>query len=469
VLTSVGSGFLGGVNNGRCYVRIAPHGERLFSFERLFNGLLAGDPAAAWRGNFSQRDVMSEVRRRLAKIRDVRCSVSNISSFNFGGAWFDIDFGLRGPDMIVLHGYAESLRTRARELGGIVDADVTLRLDKPELRVQIDRAAAADLGVDTSDIAQALRLLVGGDQEVTRFHDPAVDEDYDVQLRLQPGDRMVSERLFELFVPSRTRGQVRLDSVARIEPAVAPSRIDRANRQRQVSVRAGVAPGYALADRVDALRGAAAELGMPEAYSTVVSGRAKEMERTQGEFGMAFLLSIVFMYMILAAQYESLLQPGIILLSLPLCLPFALLSLWATDDTLNLYSALGVLVLFGVVKKNAILQIDHINQLRARGFARHDAVMQGCRDRLRPILMTTLSFVAGMLPLLLGTGPGAEERRSISVVVVGGQTLSLLLTLLVTPVAYVLLDDAVARMRAWFGRPVATVAGAAASAGGLRR
>ena len=442
VLSSAGGGFLGGVNQGNAYVRIAPHEERTLSFGKFWTELKKGHPLNAFKGNYTQQDVMVEIRRRLQKYAPMRIGVRNAQSFNFGtGGRTDIDFVLRGPDIVALAGYADELVDRSEKLGGIVDADTTLKLNKPELRVVIDRDRAADLAVDTSNIATSLRLMVGGEEQASRFRDESVNEDYDVQLRLSEADRNDPATISRLYVPSSRGGLVRLSNLVDIKRDTSPSRIDRLDRERQVSVRASVAPGYALADRIEALRQAVREMNLPAAYTTSVSGRARELERTFTEFIWAFILSIIFMYMILASQFESTVHPFTILLSLPLSVPFALLSLWGTGDTLNLYSALGILVLFGVVKKNAILQIDHMNNLRAKGMERHEAIMQGNRDRLRPILMTTLALVAGMLPLALGTGPGAEERRSIAIVVIGGQTLSLLLTLIATPVVYSLLDD----------------------------
>jgi HAE1 family hydrophobic/amphiphilic exporter-1 len=440
-LANSGSFFLGSVNTGQIHVRMVPHEERSFSLARLWHGLWAGDPGQAFRSNYTQRELIQEVRRRLKKFRDVRTLVRNYPSFNIGsGGSFEIDFAIRGPDLQALATYGEQLRAQSPSLG-LVDINTTLRLDKPELRVAIDRARAADLGVDTEDIARALRLMVGGEEKVSRFRDPSLNEDYDVQLRVRDGDRNDTDTIGRLYVPRQNGGLARLDNLVRVVPAQTPSRIDRMDKQRTVNVRGGIAPGYALADRLEALRGAAVALNMPATYSTRISGRGKELEKTFREFIWAFILSLIFMYMILASQFESLVHPLTILLSLPLSVPFAFVSLWYTGNTLNLYSALGILVLFGVVKKNAILQIDHTNNLRAHGMDRLQAVMTANRDRLRPILMTTLALVAGMLPLAVGTGPGADERRSIAVVVIGGQSLCLLLTLLVTPVAYSIFDD----------------------------
>jgi HAE1 family hydrophobic/amphiphilic exporter-1 len=440
LLCDAGGSFLGGVNQGSCYVRIAPHDERIFSLTRLWREMLRGQPWVAFTQITSQRDVMQQVRVRLAKFPDLRVSVRNAPSFNIGSGNWDIDFVLRGPDLKGLADYADQLRIRSRALG-IIDADTTLKLTNPELRVIIDRQRASDLNVNTEDIATALRLMVGGDTEVSRFIDPNVNEEYDVQLRLSESDRADIGTISRLYVPRTGPGLIRLDNLVKVENVKSASRIDRLDRQRQASLRAQVAPGFALADRLQTLNQAVREMNLPIEYSTTISGRGRELERTFTEFLWAFLLSIIFMYMILASQYESTIHPFTILLSLPLSIPFALFSLWMTGNTLNLYSALGILVLFGVVKKNAILQIDHMNRLREEGMERLAAIMRANRDRLRPILMTTLALVAGMLPLAVGSGPGAEERRAIAVVVIGGQTLCLLLTLLVTPVAYSMFED----------------------------
>jgi HAE1 family hydrophobic/amphiphilic exporter-1 len=477
VLGSVGGSFLGQVNSGDLFVRIRPHEERVFGMGRLWRETRNLTPWRAFYGNYSQREVMQEIRRRLAKFPHLRSSVRNITSFNIAGGRTEIVIALRGPDITTLVETMEKVRdmTVSGAIPGVVDADVGLRLDKPEFRIHVDRDRAADLGVDTTDVATSLRIMVGGDERVTRYRDETTNEDYDVQLRLEKQYRSDPDTISRLYVPSQDASLVRLDNVVRIERGIAPSRIERLDRQRNVRIFAGVGAGYALGDRIAALREALLGVNLPPAYSVAVLGRGREMERTFAEFGMAFLLSIAFMYMILAAQFESLIDPLTILISLPLSVPFALLSLWATGGTLNLYSALGILVLFGIVKKNSILQIDHMNNLRRlHGLSRDEAVIRGNRDRLRPILMTTFALVAGMLPLALGTGPGAEERRSIAIVVIGGQTLSLLLTLLATPVFYTLFEDAAAspRWRALAGRlrpPALRVwAGARAQLLGLR-
>jgi len=451
VLGSTGGDYNGSLSSGRIWVQLIPHEERVFSWTRLATGLFHGDPFAAFRKNFSQRDVMQNVRRQLAQYKDIRFQINNTQSINLAGAGSrtDIGFVFRGPEIEKLVDYASQLAKRGPELG-LLDAQVSIQLNRPELRLEVDRQRAADLNADVQSIASAMRLMVGGDERVSRFHDSAVNEDYDVQLRLAEGSRNDPDTISRLYVPTRDGKLVRLDSVVKLTPARSVSQINRLDRQRQVTLQASVAPGYGMADRNQALIEAARELNMPAGYSTLITGRGRELERTFKEFLIAFTLSVAFMYMILASLFESITHPFTILLALPLAVPFALFSLWVTGQSLNLYSALGMLVLFGVVKKNAILQIDHMNTLRAEGLPKLDAILTGNRDRLRPILMTTLALVGGMLPLALGTGPGAEERRAVAVAVIGGQSLSLLLTLLMCPVAYSLIDDGAVWLRGLF-------------------
>ena len=251
-----------------------------------------------------------------------------------------------------------------------------------------------------------------------------------------------------MTVPSRKFGTVPLSTVVKVTEGSGPSQINRLGRQRQVTFLSNVAPGRGESEVVTAMKEAFAKAGAPAEYRLVPTGRSKTSSELAAGFALAFGLAFVFMYLILAAQFESWLYPIIILISLPLTVPFALLSLLLFHQGLNLMSALGVLVLFGVVKKNSILQIDHTNHLRKLGRPRLEAILEGNRDRLRPILMTTIAFVAGMIPLALSRGVGSGNNRNIAGIVIGGQSFSLLLTLLAVPVAYSYFDD----LRVFLGR-----------------
>lgn len=441
----------GSVNSGAVFVQLEDIDSRSFSLGRLWDACLAGNPSSAFEGNYTQQQKMTEIRNVLKTFPDLRASVRNLTSFR-QGAPVDIDFSITGPTMEGLHEFGQKLMAKAEEIPGVVDVDITLKINQPELLVDIDRERAAALGVDVREIADTLRIAVGGQEHVSRYRDDKIDDAYDVDLRLEGIDRGDTGAISQLFVRTRTgrvmvnglsglADKTRLDNVVNFRFDEAASRIDRLDHERMVAVRANVEQGYALSDCIAGFRKAAEEIGLPDGFNTSVRGKGRELERTINEFALTFLLSFIFMYIVLAAQFEHFLHPLTILVSLPLAVPFGLFSLWFGGETLNLYSALGILVLFGVVKKASILQVDHMNQLRSTGMPRLDAIMQANRDRLRPILMTTISFVAGMFPLLVGVGPGAEERRSIAVLAVGGQTLSLLLTLLAVPVVYSLLDD----------------------------
>jgi hydrophobic/amphiphilic exporter-1 (mainly G- bacteria), HAE1 family len=463
VLTTVGARGFGDVNRAEFYVRLVDSEKRTFSFGRLFWGAIKGDPGEAFRGNYSQRQKMNEIRSRLASQPGLKISVRNLTSLR-QGAPVDIDYAITGASFELLQEFSDAMLVKAQAIPGLVDVASTLEIDNPELLATIDRKRAAAMGVEVAEIADTLRVAVGGDDRVSRYRDATVDDAYDVEVRLVGIDRSDVPAISQLYV--RTNGGTpanvttmqpamdqsidasappvaltRIDNLVDFRFSRAASRIDRFSRQRMVAIRGNVASGYGLTDRIAALHKAAEEVGVPPGIDIQVLGGGRELDRTILDFRWTFLMSFVFMYIVLAAQYEHLVYPFIILLSLPLAVPFGMLSLYWGGETLNLYSALGMLVLFGVVKKAAILQIDHTNTLRATGLDRHTAIMQANRDRLRPILMTTVSFVAGLLPLLIATGPGAEERRSIAVLTAGGQTLSLVLTLLAIPVLYTFFDD----------------------------
>jgi len=261
------------------------------------------------------------------------------------------------------------------------------------------------------------------------------NEQYDVTMQLLPEQQRDARILARLMIPSSKVGQVRLDNIAALERGYGPTVIDRYNRQFQVALTANNAAGVPFDSAVREVSAALEKLPHP-GYSVKFTGTVKILDETTRSLIVAFLLACIFMYMVLAAQFESFLHPFTIMLSLPLSIPFALLTLWATNRTLNLWSALGIFLLLGIVKKNGILQVDYTNRLRAQGMPLREAILQANHVRLRPILMTTLAIVAGLIPTALGIGAGAAQRSAIAATIIGGQSLCLLLSLLITPVAY---------------------------------
>jgi HAE1 family hydrophobic/amphiphilic exporter-1 len=400
----------------------------------------------------SQNDMMDRTRREIVakQAQDLRITVGEVPMFGGGGfSSARTQYTVRGPDLEKLEEVAKDATDKLRKVPGAVDVDSSLIVGKPEIGVYIDRARAADLGVAPSDIANALRLLVQGER-VSSYEERA--EEYEVHVRAAPKYRADEEGLRLLTVPSSRLGFVALADVVQLRESTGPSRIDRLNRGRQVTLLANAAPGYGDQAIGEALKKILEGEHLPAAYAISATGQTREMGRVFIAFVGALVLSFIFMYLVLAAQFESWLHPITILLSLPLTLPFAFLSVILFKQAIDIYSILGILVLFGVVKKNSILQIDHTNQLRAAGMPRLQAILQANRDRLRPILMTTAAFVAGMIPLVLSRGIGSGFNRATAGVVVGGQVLSLLLTLVATPVAYSLFDDASQKLAHLFRR-----------------
>jgi hydrophobic/amphiphilic exporter-1 (mainly G- bacteria), HAE1 family len=387
---------------------------------------------------YSQFDVMDEARRIMQEYPDLRVAVQDVQAFQAAGfRQVDVDLNLVGPDLKQLQTYADQISDWMKQQGHFVDVDTSLSLRKPELRVRIDRERASDLGISVQTIASTLNVLVGG-EPISKYKEG--DEQYDVWLRAEQSYRDDPEAVHMLTVPSPKAGLVRLSNVAELDPAVGPTTINRYGRQRQIVVLANL-KGLALGDAIRDVDEYVRSMDLAPGYRHEFIGRAKLLAESNTNFVVAFLLSFLFMYMVLAAQFESLVHPITILLALPLTLPFAFLSLWMLRTNLDIYAVFGLFMLFGIVKKNGILQIDYTNVLRARGMERDAAILEANHTRLRPILMTTLMLVAAMIPIALGQGPGAGSRASMAKVIIGGQALSLLLTLLVTPVAYSLWDD----------------------------
>jgi hydrophobic/amphiphilic exporter-1 (mainly G- bacteria), HAE1 family len=381
----------------------------------------------------SHEQMATVVRGILSGYRNITYNV-RLPSVLGGEIYFPIGAVIRGPDITQLAEFSKQVAGRMMKYPDLVDVNPSLNLNTPELQVKLDRQRAADIGVRMSDVSDAVRLFYSGEDEITRFKEGS--EQYPVTMQLLQEQRDNPDVLARMMVPSTKLGQVRLENVATIVRGAGPATLWRYNREFQVSVFANVASGYPLdlgaAHTIQSIN----EVGLPPGYSYRFSGQVKILEETTWNLLLAMLLASIFMYMVLAAQFESFSYPFIIMLTLPLSVPFALFSLWITGRALSLWSALGMFLLLGIVKKNGILQVDYTNRLREAGMPVREAILEANRVRLRPILMTTLSIVAGLIPVAIGIGAGSEQRASIAVTIIGGQTLCLLLTLLVVPVAY---------------------------------
>jgi HAE1 family hydrophobic/amphiphilic exporter-1 len=417
-LVTIGGGQAQVVNAGSVYVKLSDIKQR----------------------SRSQEQIMSATRDLLKNYpAELRTAVQPVAAFSGGGFRnANVQFLIAGPDLKLLEEYSSKIMEKMKTIPDAVDVDSTLISGKPEVQLTVDRARAADLGVRVGDVSQALNTLVAG-QEATTFNEGT--DQYDVYVRAINNFRTDVEGLKRMIVPSSKVGWVTLDTLVKVSEGTGPSSVDRTNRQRQVTLLANTKPGGSATSITSAINEYVKTLNLPPGYTTGYVGQSKELGKSLFYFALAISLSFIFMYIVLAAQFESFIHPVTILLTLPLSIPFGIVSLLATGQTVNIFSGLGLLLLFGVVKKNAILQIDHTNTLRTRGMNRYEAIIQANRDRLRPILMTTIALVAGMIPLVVSTGAGAGTNRSIGVLVVGGQSLCLLLTLLAVPVFYSIFDD----------------------------
>jgi hydrophobic/amphiphilic exporter-1 (mainly G- bacteria), HAE1 family len=404
--------------------------------------------------DFHQRDAMDDARKILADYPDIRAAVQEVKMFSssaFKNSQLDLSLG--GPNPEQLESYASKVvKWMKSHPEMFTDVDTNAASRSPELQVLVNRDRAADLGVDMRGVATALGVLVGG-EPVTKYKEGS--DQYDVWLRADLATRNRPAAIDVLTVPDSLGRPVELRAIARVKDERGPATIERYNRQRQIGIQCNFVPGVVLGNVLPEVESFVQTLDMPPEYRHEFLGEAKLMADSNSNFMLAFLLAFVFMYMILAAQFESLVHPITILLAVPLTLPFALISLFLLQTPLDVYAMIGLFMLFGIVKKNGILQVDYTNVLRAKGLPRDEAILKANQARLRPILMTTIMLVAAMIPIATGRGPGAAARASMAKVILGGQLLSLFLSLLVTPVAYSLWDDFSKRMKrtaAWLRR-----------------
>jgi HAE1 family hydrophobic/amphiphilic exporter-1 len=388
----------------------------------------------------SQEDLKKLVRMKLRQIPGMKASAEDLAIVGGGGIRSTpIQYSIRGQDLAALQKYAKQISEEFARLPGIVDVDTSLEAGKPEFKIYIDRDRAADLSVDVATVAEAINLLISGELNIARYKDELRGKRYDIRVRLNPEDRDSKGSLERIYVRARDGKLVELANVVRIEEGTGPSVINRVDRQRAITIFAAL-EGKPLGEATNELDAIAGKI-LPPDYIPKYQGMADVMKESFGFLLFALLLGVVMAYMILAAQFESFIHPVTVLLSMPLSFIGAFGALFITGRTLSIFSIIGLILLMGLVKKNAILLVDYTNVLRGRGMSRREALLQAGPVRMRPILMTTFAMIFGMLPIALAVGEGAEARAPMGIAVIGGLLTSLVLTLVVVPSAYDIFDD----------------------------
>lgn len=420
VFATVGADAQEKANVGSIYVKLKPKVER---------------PAR------NQDIIMAEYREKFKKVRDALIAVEEFADISISGGSRNspLQYVLQGPDYAKLNEFAEKIMAEMKKQPGYVDVDTTYKAGKPEARVYVDRDRASQLFVPIASIASTVRTTIGGDK-VSKFKDAG--NQYDVNVRLRLDERNDIKSIDNLYVRSLTGQAIDFRNLVRIEESSGPTQINRLGRQRQVTIMANL-DNYPLGAAIDRMKEIITDLKMPPEYSARPTGMAEIMKESFANMFFAMFLAVIIVYMILASQFESFVHPFTIMLSLPLAIIGALGGLIVAMKPLSVFSMIGIIMLMGLVTKNAILLIDYVITLRSRGYARNDAVIKAGPTRLRPILMTTAAMVFGMLPIALGTGPGSEARSPMAVCVIGGLLTSTVLTLVVVPVVYTLLDDVI--------------------------
>lgn len=433
---SIGADDLHKVNEGSMYIRLKPKAERMKAHQRL------------------QQQVMADVREMLKDLPEARLSVQQVNTM--GGSAFkatQIQYELSGPDLNTLAQFSQQILDCMKRAGGYKDLDTSHEPGRPETSIMIQRDRGADLGVTPMDVADTVRAAIGG-VDVAKFRQGK--DRYDIAIRFLESARNDPQRILELTCPSLKGLPVELRSIAQIMPSSVPVEINRANRQRQITVLANLETAKALGTAMQEIEQFTQEITLPAGYTTAWAGDAENMRDSFTNLSVTMILSVVVIYMVLTAQFESLVHPFTIMLSLPLAFVGALGAILLFGQTMSIFVMMAFIFLLGLVTKNAILLIDYANTLRERdGLSKDEAMRRAGPVRLRPILMTSVAMIFGMLPSAVGVGEGSEGRQPMALAIIGGLVSSTMLTLLVVPVVYSLIDP----LSEWFKQRVLALKG----------